>query len=361
MDTQLEMLLTAATLAPSGDNTQPWRFVVDEAAGRILLQVDERRDPSPMNAGQRMARIAVGAMLENLLQQADASGWTAQEEPPPPGVEAALRLHRTGTGPAGSSHPNLAQRVTNRRSYDGRPVASEVLERLARQTPEFDGVRTHWITERDRIGAIGSLIGEADAVMFGNGAMRQAFLSKVRFDVAPGHPVSEGLPLRALELTAADRVALRVMRRLPDGLLRIAGAARIFAAKARDLVESASGLCLIVAGDGSPHTDVVVGRALERAWLGLAEAGLAVQPMMSLPVLDNVRTNGDQALIMELGEARLDRLDRRFRELAPEIGPGRAAGLLRFGHAPPPSGRTGRLPISASLAAAAGSAPEQVR
>ena len=37
-------------------------------AQRIAVYVDESRDPSPMNAGQRMARIAVGSALENLVR-----------------------------------------------------------------------------------------------------------------------------------------------------------------------------------------------------------------------------------------------------------------------------------------------------
>ena len=58
-------LLKAAAVAPSGDNTQPWRFEVETS--RIRVIVDPARDPSPMNAGQRMARIAAGAAAENII------------------------------------------------------------------------------------------------------------------------------------------------------------------------------------------------------------------------------------------------------------------------------------------------------
>ena len=72
LEGELEALVAAASRAPSGDNTQPWRFVVDRARGLVTIAVDPRRDPSPMNAGQRMARIACGAALENLVQAARA-------------------------------------------------------------------------------------------------------------------------------------------------------------------------------------------------------------------------------------------------------------------------------------------------
>ncbi len=40
---------------------------------------------------------------------------------------------------------------------------------------------------------------------------------------------------------------------------------------------------------------------MERAWLALTEQGLAVQPMMSLLVLDNVLTHGDESLKRSVG------------------------------------------------------------
>jgi nitroreductase len=341
----IESLIDAAVRAPSGDNTQPWRFVIDPAGGRIALQLNEERDPSPMNAGQRMARIAAGAALENLLQSARLLGWTVELEPTAGPDLAVVHLieGRLDGFPVPAA---IGARVTNRRPYDARPIPPDRLAELEREATTLEGVSTRWIVDRGRLAALARLIGRADALMFGAPAMRRAFLSKVRFDASPDAAVAEGLPLASLELSAAAGLALRLMRRVPDLLLRVGGAGRVFAAKARQLVESASGLCLVVAPDGSEATDLVVGRAMERAWLALTARGMAAQPMMSLLVLDNVREHGDPALIEALGRDRLSAMLEELRTLAPEIGDGRPAFLLRFGFAPAPSGRTGRLPLS---------------
>jgi hypothetical protein len=176
--------------------------------------------------------------------------------------------------------------------------------------------------------------------------MRRAFLGKVRFDEPPDASVAEGLSMASLELTAADRLALRLMPRLPDWLLKLGGVGRVFAEKARQLVASASGLCLVVAPDRTELTDLAVGRAMQRAWLALTRQGLAAQPMMSLCVLENVLEHGRPALVAALGRERVDALSARFRDAVPEVGAGRPGFLLRFGYAPAPSGRTGRLPLS---------------
>jgi nitroreductase len=346
MDGSLATLLTAAGQAPSGDNTQPWRFVVDPDAGTIALEEVESRDPSPMNAGRRMARIALGAALENLIRTARCQGWAVELERSARPLPARVRLTPGGVGadPKGNA---VATRVTNRHVYDGRPVPDAVLDRLSRATPDLDGVGTRWIVVGDRLKALARLIGRADAAKFGEASMRRAFLSKVRLDAVPGERVAEGLSPSSLELSALDRWALRAVMRAPDRLLRLVGVSRVFAAKARRLVSSASGLCLVVAPDLGEEKDLDVGRAMQRAWLALTAEGLAVQPMMSLLVLENVWEHGDAALLDSLGRGRLAGLRREFRALVPEIGGRRPAFLMRFGFAPAPSGRTGRLPLHA--------------
>jgi nitroreductase len=340
----LETLIRAAILAPSGDNTQPWRFAVDAERGTIAFLLDETRDPSPMNAGQRMARIAVGAALENALRTARRNDWETTLEPAIPPALAILHLHGN-SGRPGAIEDAIQARVTNRRLYDGRTLAAEQLERLRNQTPMLEGVATHWIAGTERIAALAELIGRADALMLGDPLMRRAFLGKVRFDQPAGAAVEEGLSLASLELSFSDRIMLRVLPRLPNGLLTALGARRAFAAKARQLVRSASGLCLIVAADGSEAADLLVGRAMQRAWLALTAEGLAAQPMMSLLVLENVADNGSPDQLAPLGVEQLASLRRELRECVPEIGKGRSAFLLRFGFAPQPTGRTGRLPM----------------
>jgi hypothetical protein len=343
MRNAVDSLLAAAVKAPSGDNTQPWRFRVDEQGRSILAEPDHSRDPSPMNVGGRMSRIALGAALENILRAARGLGLDAELAPAPPPAMASVRLNGEAGEGAAPAVAALAGRVTNRKAYDARPVAPDILEGLRGDTPDLDSVSTHWIVGADRLKDLGMVIGRADGTMFGDPSMRRGFLANVRFDAPDLEAVDEGLSLGSLELSGTDRVSLQVMKRVPDWFLKLGGASKVFASKARALVASSSGLCLVVAPDGADWTDLVVGRAMQRAWLSLASRGLAAQPMMSLCVLENARENGDEALRSALGERNLAEIRDAFRALVPEIGDGRLAFLMRFGFAPPPTGRTGRL------------------
>lgn len=343
----IEKLIAAAVRAPSGDNLQPWQFEVDPDTSRIAIYVDQTRDRSPMNAGQRASRLAVGAALENILRSADSRGWSTHVEEGPKGAVAAVRLVRfDGDGDEG---PAITQRVTNRRVYDGRPVAPEVLDALQEKTPQLEGIRTHWISSPTRLARLAELIGRADALMFGEPSMRGAFLENLRFDRPWDDEVDEGLSLASLDVSGVERLALRLMRYIPDRVLNLGGITRKFATVARKLVQSASGLCLIVQEELTGELDVVGGRAMQRAWLALTDKGLAAQPMMSLPIFENALHFGTPELLASLGRERTESMVAEFRDLASEIGAGYSAVLLRFGYAPPPTARTGRRPLSAVI------------
>jgi len=201
----------AAIRAPSGDNTQPWQFIVDAGGDRLALPVDETRDRSPMNAGQRTARIAVGAALENILRGAEWGTWEIIQEPAVPPDVAAIRVIRRGT--CVPTDCSIASRVTNRRMYDRGVVPASMLNRLQAETPQLERTTTHWFAERARVDALAVVIGHADALMFGERSMRRAFLSQVRFDAPPDDQVTEGLPLR---FGYAPAPSARTGRRSPE-------------------------------------------------------------------------------------------------------------------------------------------------
>ncbi len=344
MDEPFETLLNAAVRAPSGDNAQPWRFVIYPGASRVLLYVDETRDPSPMNAGQRMSRMAVGAALENMLRAARAKGWSVCLEDPPETALAALKVtdyHANGDG----TDPAIVERVTNRRCYDGRPVSEELIDQLQRRSPGMEGIRVCWIYDRPRLDALASLIGRADGLMLSEPSMRRAFLANVRFDLPPNVEAQEYLPLGSLELPFFDRTALQYMSYFPDSLLRLGWARRKFAGASRRLVQSSSGLVVIVAEDNAPHGELLAGRVLHQTWLALTATGLAAQPMMSLAIFENVLRHGDPELLRSLGREEAESLVAELRTLVRVPESDRLVFVMRFGYAPSPSVRTGRLPL----------------
>ncbi len=90
----LEQLVRAATLAPSGDNLQPWQFEMDPIHQRLVVRLDSTADQSPMNVEQRMSRISLGAAVENILQTARASAVNCEYEIDEKATNVTLTLSR---------------------------------------------------------------------------------------------------------------------------------------------------------------------------------------------------------------------------------------------------------------------------
>lgn len=349
----LEAMVAAASRAPSGDNLQPWRFELDPHSDRVTILLDPARDPSPMNAGQRMSRIACGAALENMLRTARRNGWVPSVLPEADRVGFTVELGNLRCGSL--DDVTIKTRVTNRRMYDRRPVPAGTVDRLETATPELEGVETCWLTRREDIDTFARMEACAFEHMYGASEMRRAIIGNVRFDLPAGAPVDEGLSPESLELNGIQKQLLKGMGGAPDWLLRC-GALKPMAAFMRKLARSSSGLCVIMAPDASEETDYLVGRALQRAWLQLTEEGLAAQPMMSLAVLENVLANGPSALQNRLRVEEIEALLSQWPTVLPQAERLWPAFVLRFGYAPAPSGRTSRRPAAAVTRVLAGEA-----
>ncbi len=350
MNDEFSRLIRAAVLAPSGDNTQPWDILYRAEAEAIEIFLDPERDPSTINAGQRMSLIACGAALENVCTLAGALGWsTMVEMQAPDRWDRRILIARVRPGVQKAPENALAverilrERVTNRHVYQFRSLPAELRSHLEQALPAVPGLQVHWITAPDQQEMLANLIARGDASMFREPSMRQAFLHNIRFDLPPDAPADEGLSLGSLEIAYADQLALRAMRYMPDLLFRILRGAQMLGAHTRKLVRSSSGLCLVAVKEGEPYPEIQVGRVAQRAWLALTQAGLAAQPMMSLVGLHFGMTCGTAQLVESLRRLHAPKLLQDFRHFLAGIGVSGTPGfILRFGYAPPPTCRVGR-------------------
>jgi nitroreductase len=330
----VEHVLDAARIAPSHDNMQPWRFVADGETVSFL--VDHERDRSPANAEGRTARIAVGAALECALLRAGRTGSMVRFEAPRAG--ALVTIHLAPAKRVVEPDKALVQRATNRRLYDARPIDDATFQWLQQATPPLEGARTSWFG-RERVRTLGPILEAGDEVLWEQARTREGILRALRFDVRDREEVAQGLSLGSLELTAPERLTLDAIRHTPQDRLVAMGAFKKMGARARRLVESASGVCIVTTSGSDPASDVAVGRCMQRAWLALTRRGLVAQPMTSLLQLETLlaleeRTDGTHPDGHDRAAAAVGALRGAF----PGVERGARIGMLmRFGWAPAPT------------------------
>ncbi|HEY3818392.1 MAG TPA: hypothetical protein VGL81_14540 [Polyangiaceae bacterium] len=350
----IEHVLDAARIAPSHDNMQPWRFVVEGDTVSFLL--DHERDRSPANAGGRMGSIAVGAALECALLRAGRNGSAVRFLPAR--APALVTISVAPPKRLVEADKALVRRVTNRRLYDGRPLDDATFAWLQQATPPLEGARTLWFG-RERVRALGPIVEEGEAAFFADARARESALRAVRFDVRDNEEVALGLSLGSLELSAADRMTLDALRRMPQDRLEAMGAMAKMGAHARRLVESASGVCVIVTrGSTDASADVAVGRCMQRAWLALTRRGLVAQPMGAIPSLEAMVEGDDAQGVKGESHDRAAAVVAACRAAFPSLEKGaRVAVLLRVGNAPAPTALVRRLPLKDSVATASAAEP----
>jgi nitroreductase len=189
----MDDLVTAATMAPSMHNTQPWRFRSVPASQAIGLYADPARMLRFGDPDGRALHIACGAALFNLRLAATAAGrqpvFRLLPDPGQPLLLATVRL----AGPCRAQpdelelHEAIPARRTNRSPFSSRPVPPGLLAELA-EAARIEGAILHFPDHQEAIRLLG-LARDAERALLSDPAYRSEL---ARW--AGGARDSEGLP-----------------------------------------------------------------------------------------------------------------------------------------------------------------------
>jgi len=346
-DDFVEMVAQAANFAPSGGNTQPWRFEADDDELRIYLVRDRT---STLDIQHRGSYLAIGAALFNARVAAAAHGRLGPvavcSPDTPDDLVATLQFRDEIDLTIAELFPGVWRRRSNRHPGTPGPISQEAISSL-RQEVEAEGARLTFTLDRSVIDQCSALLAESDRLRSLSPWLHQEMMSELRW---PGYdPLDSGIDVRTLELDSGDVAKLAVARR-PDIMEHLAAwnAGRALGDITRTRVQSSGAIAVITARDDDPASYVRAGSAVERCWLQAERAGLAVQPVS--PVFIYATEEADyHALVPPPFRTSLIDLSRHFRE-ALEIAAHAPLGLvLRLHHAPAPTFRSARLPIAKAL------------
>jgi hypothetical protein len=274
-------ILQAAVLAPSADNHHRFRF--EPAAGALLVWAEPRRLSGLVGYKRTLDLISLGAVIENIHLRASAYNLAASIELFPhdqADLVARIQFQSVSIKPD-SLHTAIPMRHTNRRFFRGPPESPAVLQCISDAAKLIPGSKLDWLDNPVQRSKALRLIRQAEGERFRNPILHAELFENIRFDIGWHQTCEEALPPGSLEVEAPLRPFFRLMQHWPImSFLNLVGAYRQLAWRAGDLpCRFSPHLAVISAPSLADHDQINAGRAFQRAWLTIAQYGLAMQPM----------------------------------------------------------------------------------
>jgi nitroreductase len=259
-------LIRFATLAPSGHNTQPWRFRV--AGSRIEISPDLARRTPVVDPDDHHIFVSLGCAAENLALAAAARGRPG-EISLSSATDGAV-VFSFGGGPTTNAalFDAIPHRQSTRAAYDGRSVAAAELRTLA-AAAAMPGVDLVVITDRAQIGHVRDLIIAGNSAQIADDAFDRELRSWLRFNPHEALATGDGL----FSATTGNPV---LPSWLGPGLFDMTFRAKTENDKYARQIRSSSGLAVFVSEREDKEHWVRAGRACQRFALQATALGLKV-------------------------------------------------------------------------------------
>ena len=284
LDATLEQILELARWAPSGDNTQPWRFEILDTH-RLIVHGHDTRDHCVYDLDGHPSQISLGALLETMAVAASGFGLEMQATRRPEAPEARptfivdfVPAPRLDADPLADF---ILPRSVQRRPLSRRPLTTTEKTALAATLPSGFGVT--WLEGRQRTAAA--------RLMYRN--------AKLRLTMPEAHQVHQAviewnarysedrMPDQAL---GVDAVTAKLMRWIMRDWRRVEFfntwlAGTVAPRLQMDLIPGlACAAHFVLTAEHRPHRIddyVAAGRAMQRFWLTATAQGLQLQPELT--------------------------------------------------------------------------------
>jgi hypothetical protein len=351
MPAHIERILDLARWAPSGDNTQPWRFEVlgDE---HVLVHGFDTRDHVVYDLDGHASQLALGALLETMAIAASTEGRTATIQRRPDTPETRLLFDVRFQQDAGlAPHPLAAcieKRVVQRRPMSTQPLSANQKAALADALPEgyrviwFEGLAKRWKLAK---------------FMFDNAKVRLTIPEAYRVHKAViewGAQFSDDkIPEPAV---GVDPFTARFMRWAMASWERVEFLNKwmlgTLAPRLQlDLLPGlrcAAHFALVAPGSLTRIDDhVSAGRAMQRFWLTAPRLGWLIQPEMTPVIFSRYHRHGVAFTQLQSALAEAGRLNERLVEMVGMAQAERLFFMGRTGSGPAPRARSMRRGLEA--------------
>jgi molybdopterin/thiamine biosynthesis adenylyltransferase len=352
----VKRLVHAATLAPSGGNVQPWRWLF--RGGKLFLFHDKERSVCLLDFLDRASHMALGAAAENLVLEAHAQSLEVELRKFPIPNDSRLAciftFHENADNRKVSqeSHERdplvafISERSTNRKLSRRQLIPQEKMRALVDVAATVPGVQLDLVTTEDQLSELGEIVGATERLRMLHPQAHADFIKEVRWTQEEAVTTRDGIDLATVELSPWQRSGLQVAKNwLAVKYIKKWGGGAVFETLSRQATESASAMGLLTMSEDDPVSYFDGGRAVEAIWLEANRHGIAFQPLTPITFLFLRLLRGKGEGLTQEMHSELPALRERFLTIFPNASGRGEIFLFRLFYAAPPSARSLRRSV----------------
>ena len=260
-----EFLVSKATKAPSGHNTQPWRFRRDGSV--VEIHPDFDRKLPVVDPDNRELFVSLGCAAENLCLAAQTKGYKSTISIGDTGVITISLTEDAGIKPS-PLFEQIDARQINRSIYTGEEIAPDALKKLQSVSNEKDVSVHYYAHQTEQFNDIEQCVFQGNVRQMQNEAFKAELKSWMRFNKKHQDQTLDGLSYAVFG-------APNVPRWIAKPIMSMAINAKTQNKADREKIASASHLVLFTTRENSRREWVNLGRTLQRFLLTATELGIA--------------------------------------------------------------------------------------
>ncbi|WP_082458648.1 Rv1355c family protein [Pedobacter sp. Leaf216] len=333
---EIKLILEAAILAPSGGNSQPWKFVY--TLNRLFIFVDAHFSHSLIDFNNFGSYLSLGAVIENIAIKSAALSLEIGTVYFP--LHGDKRMAGLISFTRVKDKPNLASlergiylRQTSRTIVKSPPLSPDHFTYLKQSISQYHGAHLDFVDDREQIMALGEILAHAEKlrVLHPRGHF-DTFVNELRWTQEENELKRDGLDIRTLGISESEALMLKIAADANAiSVLRNIGGGNAFEKMVIESVKNSSALGIIYMPELSELDCVLAGRAVERLWIEANLLNLSFQPITQLTfLLARLKLNSTD--VDPEFSSSLQKLKASFDHVLPRTNDGQAIFIFKIGH-----------------------------